>query len=374
MNKKVYHFLRESHDKGGTSKVVYKLSNLLNKYIPNVIVAFESDNKDLEFIPIKKNFLNDIKNLLLKQLLIVPYFNLKTYKLSKNLTKNKNSIVISHGFESLNGDIIHLHSISYVAFRQKLKNRDYKALFYPLHYYNILREFFIMKKFKQVITISNQDKEDVIKYFKIPKEKVNVVHNGVDIEQFKVLENKKELRRELGVKDTFTIIFVGHYYKNKGLMFLIKSLQYLKDKNINCLIIGQDNPTIYKEKAKELGVLDKIQFLGFRTDVNRLMSVSDIFVLPTYNEPFGLVGVEALASGIPILMTKTQGPKDYLKDGKNGFFIKRDEKDIAQKIEKLYSDRELLKKMSIQAREDSLEFSWDNVAKKYLKVIEKIKK
>jgi len=374
MNKKVYHFVREAHDKGGTSKVVYKLSNLLNKYIPNVIVAFESENKNLEFIPIKKTFLNNINNLLLKQFLIVPYFNIKTYKLSNKLTKDKNNIVISHGFESLNGDIIHLHSISYVAFKQKLKNRDYKAIFYPLYYYNIWREFFIMKRFKQVITISNQDKEDVIKYFNIPENRVNVIHNGVDIEQFQVVENKKDLRKELGIEDTFTIIFVGHYYKNKGLMFLIDSLEYLKDKKINCLIIGQDNPTIYKEKAEKLGVLDKIQFLGLRTDVNKLMSASDVFVLPTYNEPFGLVGVEALASGVPILMTKTQGPKDYLEDGINGFFIKRDAKDIAQKIEKLYLDKVLLQEMALKARESSLKFSWENVAKKYLEVINKIEK
>lgn len=376
----IIHFVRESNDTFGTQKVAYKLSERFEKSkYKNNIVAFNIINKKSNFICIKNIFRKfHIKNLYIKQLIEIPYFNFMTIVKSFMMTKNKNNIVISHSFDSYFGDVVHMHSLVIHTFIKKIKNKDYKALFYPLYYYLILREFISIHLFKKVIAISSEDKKNILKYYFLKSSQVEVIHNGVDIKQFNVQLSYEEQNKILTSsninENDFKIIFVGHYFKNKGLYQLIEAINILKHYNIQLLVVGQDNIDNFLKLAKKYGIDDKIKFLGMRSDVNKLMAMSDIFVLPTYNEPFGLVGVEALASGLPILMTKTQGPKDYLKDGINGFFIKRNGDDIAKKISLFYNDKKLLKDMSLQARKDALEFSWDQISKKYISLIEEVYK
>ncbi|MBI9099491.1 MAG: glycosyltransferase, partial [Spirochaetaceae bacterium] len=99
---------------------------------------------------------------------------------------------------------------------------------------------------------------------------------------------------------------------------------------------------------------------------------ADLFVIPANYEPFGLVGIEAMSSGTAILATALGGFLDYLKDGKNGLFIKRDALDIAQKIKYLMDNREELEKMSHMARETALDYSWEKIGKQYLELIEEV--
>lgn len=102
------------------------------------------------------------------------------------------------------------------------------------------------------------------------------------------------------------------------------------------------------------------------------MRSSDTFVFPTAYEAFLLATLEAVASGLPILATKINWTEELIKEGYNGFFIKRDPKDIAEKINILIEDKQLRKIVSRNARKTAENYSWDKIAKKTLEVYQNI--
>jgi glycosyltransferase involved in cell wall biosynthesis len=104
------------------------------------------------------------------------------------------------------------------------------------------------------------------------------------------------------------------------------------------------------------------------------MCAADAFILPTFYEQWPLVGLEALASGTPILMTSIGGIKEYLVDGENGFFIKRDSQDIADKVRKLIDNPKKIELMKINARETALGYSWQSVTQQYINLIKTVVK
>jgi glycosyltransferase involved in cell wall biosynthesis len=103
--------------------------------------------------------------------------------------------------------------------------------------------------------------------------------------------------------------------------------------------------------------------------VERIMNASDVFVLPSKFEAWPLVGLEAMACGIPAIMKPTGGISDYLHDGENGFFITEDPADIAAQIKKTSQDSAAYRLMSLQARRTALRFSWEVVASKYVQLL-----
>ena len=233
-----------------------------------------------------------------------------------------------------------------------------------------------MKKIsKIIISVSNGVKREILRYYDVPEEKIGVIPNGVDLEKFKPnREKRKKIREKLKIdKNETVLMFSGHKFERKGLRFIIEALPMIKD-NVRLLVIGKDSPELYKKLAQELKVLDKVIFAGFVPDITEYYAASDIFVFPTAYEAFSLATLEAVASGLPILATKVNGTEELIMEGYNGFFIRRDPKDIAEKLNILIEDDNLRKQMSRNARKTAEKYSWDEVAKRTLEVYEELKK
>ena len=198
--------------------------------------------------------------------------------------------------------------------------------------------------------------------------KIVVIPNGVDLDEFKPDKVKRRKIREMyGIADDEVVLmFSGYEFRRKGLEYIIKALPQVKE-NVKLLVVGKDNPEPYKKLASKLGVLDKIIFAGFVPDISEFYAASDIFVFPTAYEAFSLATLEAVASGLPILATKVNGTEELIKEGYNGFFVKRHPENIAEKINILLDD-ELRRRMSKNARKTAEEYSWSEVAKKTMEV------
>ena len=106
-------------------------------------------------------------------------------------------------------------------------------------------------------------------------------------------------------------------------------------------------------------------------DVKRFYAAADIFVFPSYFEGFSLVTLEAQASGVPIVATRINGTEELIQDGYNGFFVRHDPEDIAQKIDILANDEELMKKMAGNAKKSAMRFKREETAKRTLEAFEK---
>ena len=200
------------------------------------------------------------------------------------------------------------------------------------------RTLFSSEKLKKIICVSELVKNDIESNYTINVPKLATVYNGIDINNFKrSFKAREDHRKSLNLGNMFTLIFVGSGFERKGLYQSILALKELP--NVALLIIGKDNNTNYYEKfAKELSVLSRCRFLGPQSSVVDYYSASDAFILPSSYEPFGLVYLEALANGMPVLVSDMAGASETIKDGKHGYVVKHDDvSDIVKKIRLLMS-------------------------------------
>jgi len=236
-------------------------------------------------------------------------------------------------------------------------------------------KYVLEKGSKKIISVSEGVKREILENYQVPEEKIEVIPNGVDLEEFKPdVEKREKIRMKYGVDENDVVLmFSGYEFKRKGLRYIIEALPGVKE-NVRLMVVGRDNPRRYQELASKLGVHDRIVFTGFVPEIADYYTASDIFVFPTAYEAFSLATLEAVASGLPILATKVNGTEELIEDGYNGFFIKKDPKDIAEKVNLLVEDENLRKQMGKNARKTAEKYSWDEIAKRTLKVYEGVAK
>lgn len=205
-------------------------------------------------------------------------------------------------------------------------------------------------------------------------QEIDIIYNGINIDIFKPEENPKPHKN-------FTILCASRLSRRKGFNYVIDAFAkiYKKYPHLMLTIAGGEGNAEEELKAqvKKLGLENKICFTGFvtpNTEFVKYHRASDVFVLPSANEGMSNNMLEAMASGMPIIMTLTGGADELINDGVNGFIVNfKDSDDIAEKLEKLINNPELTKSMGIESRKIAEKMSWKNVAEKYFEEYKKIK-
>lgn len=198
-----------------------------------------------------------------------------------------------------------------------------------------------------------------------PNTKTVYIPNGVDISTFKHVDVEAESALTIHP----SIFFVGRLIKFKGVDILINSLYYVKkDFPQVHLYVAGDGPQLPQLKGlvSHLNLETNITFLGYLSEIDKQMFLheSDIFVIPSRYETFGIVVLEALKAGTPIVASKVGGIPDILGDGDYGIlFNPEDVQDLARCITSLLSDSELQKELSEKGLNRVLDYSWDDIAK-----------
>jgi glycosyltransferase involved in cell wall biosynthesis len=196
--------------------------------------------------------------------------------------------------------------------------------------------------------------------------KVVVMPNGVDTGIFSPRDKNEALLEKHGLRDKIIVLFVGNLQPFKGLQILIDAMAMIKDKRIVLLIVGGGYcEAEYKQQVKEKDVQEKVIFAGPQSPENDLphyYNLCDFLVLPsTYSESFGLVVLEAMASGKPAVVSSLPGPSQLVDDGKDGLIVRTgDSEDLKNKIEFLAGNPATRNDMGIAAREKILKYySWE---------------
>lgn len=178
-----------------------------------------------------------------------------------------------------------------------------------------------------VIAVSNETAEHLVRVEGAPPEKVTAIHNGLDFERVKVSgpNARQRLRNELGLGDDFTFLIAGRLHPEKGYEHLFEAVRLLKgraNRRFSLLVAGR-GPLLehYQQLAASLDIGDRVRFLGFRNDLPDLMVASDLFVLPSVAESFGLVLAEALYLGKPVLASRVGGIPEIVDDGIDGCLV-----------------------------------------------------
>ncbi len=234
--------------------------------------------------------------------------------------------------------------------------------------------------YKKIISVSEKVKRQIIQHYNVPEEDIVVIHNGVDLKKFnldKLAENRAKKRKQYNLTDDeILLVFAATSFELKGLEFLIRAIAYLKDRNIKLMVIGGGNYKHYQNLAKSLKVDDKIIFTGIAEKIDEYYNAGDIFVYPTFYDPFANTCLEAIACGLPIITSRINGATEILKDGENGIFIENpsDDKEIASKIKLLLDDDDLRKRIIKNGLELIKKYTIENNTKKTIEVYKQVRK
>jgi len=217
-----------------------------------------------------------------------------------------------------------------------------------------------------IIAVSTVYKNKIIDLFDIKASKINVISCGIDLNIFKNITNKQQIRKELGLESSgIYLLFVGNLIERKGPDIFLKALHRISNDKIKGIIIGEG---ILKNNLAELDAKQKMNIL-FKNNMPhdeliKWFQASDIFIFPSRTEPFGLVGVEALAAGIPVIASMVGGKTDYIIDNYNGLFFENENAmDLSAKILKLLGDINLITKMQDNASTSVQKYDLVNQAK-----------
>jgi UDP-glucose:(heptosyl)LPS alpha-1,3-glucosyltransferase len=227
------------------------------------------------------------------------------------------------------------------------------------------------KPLQAVIAISDMVKQDMMRWYRIPKERITVVYNGVDIEHFhpRNRQYREGIRGRHGIGDELVILFVSNNFRMKGLGFLIKALAKIKKGShppFRLLILGRDHQDSYLRLAKGMGIFGDVIFAGSTDEPEKYYGASDLLVHPTFYDACSLTVLEALASGLPVITTHSNGASGIITQGQEGFVISdpRDDQALVEKI-LFFLNRERVGRASIAARylaeSYSLERNWSEM-------------
>jgi UDP-glucose:(heptosyl)LPS alpha-1,3-glucosyltransferase len=288
--------------------------------------------------------------------------------------RDPHTVVICH-VDALYGDLFVVRSL-HRGFVARHPARIRILFRNPLHAFLLVRDAirFRWNVHPHIVTLSEGNKDELVRFYGVRREKITVIPNGVDLERFQPSRClRRDARRQLSIPpDGFVIVFVGQEFERKGLSVLFDALRLLSGRgwNMTLIVVGGDRqPNLINGYAELQGA---VRFVGYREDVERYYAAADIFAMPAWYDISPLAGLEALASGLPILMTDLGGVREYLRDGENGWFITRDPWDVAGKIERLAKDPLLRQNMSVAARASVSNRGWRAVAQQFLDLLDQV--
>jgi glycosyltransferase involved in cell wall biosynthesis len=236
----------------------------------------------------------------------------------------------------------------------------------------------MLERATKIIAVSHFTKRELLNYYKVPEEKIRVIHNGVDTKKFQPAKDKRKIKEELGFNpNDLAIVSVGRLYARKGLFTLIESMPAVvkRFKNARFIISGKgqsDEMRKLLNYADKLGVKDSIIFTGYYPDkkLPKLYQAADVFAFSTFYEHHPFAVLEALSTGLPVVTTNVGGIPETIESGKNGFLVEPfNPKQFADRILYLLEHPAEAAEMGSLARKTILErFDWRIVVKDALKV------
>ncbi|WP_038068375.1 glycosyltransferase family 4 protein [Thermoanaerobacterium aotearoense] len=230
-------------------------------------------------------------------------------------------------------------------------------------------DYFFYRKYRKIICVSDNVKNELIKWLPSLNERSVVIYNGI-------LEKRGEISF-IEKNFEYDILFVGSLRSNvKGADILLMALRHIMNKFDKAVIVGDGklkNDLI--NLRNKLGLKNKVEFLGFREDIETILEKSKVFVLPSRWEGFGLVIVEAMSKGKPIIASNVGGIPEIIKNGKTGILVEPgNELELANAIEKLLNNKKYAAYLGENAYNDAINrFSIETYVKNLRKLYMSLK-
>jgi glycosyltransferase involved in cell wall biosynthesis len=226
----------------------------------------------------------------------------------------------------------------------------------------------------QLILIAQKTARDLNRFYG-PHDVLPVVYMGIDHTTFNPqlrMAGREQARKELGVRDEqFVLLLVGNDWRKKGLYTLLGALPLLVDHEVLLLVVGDDEKLPYQEQIHRSGLSGRVRFLPSRQDVAFYYAAADAYVGPSLEDTFAQPPAEAMACGLGVITSVTNGTAEIITDGVDGLIVQdpNDVKELAAQIRRLFEDPNLCRQLGENAARTSLRYTWDQNGKQMKEIL-----
>lgn len=229
-----------------------------------------------------------------------------------------------------------------------------------------------------MIVPSRSVRDQFRRHHATPVQRVVVIPNGVDTEKYhprNIGQLRGDVRRRHGIPErNLLVLMMGAEWVRKGVPQAIRAVASLDDVPVTLLVVGPDAPDRYLALATRHGAADRVVFAGPTKSPEMYHAAADVFLLASLYEPFGLVVIEAMATGLPVVVSASAGVAELIQDGVNGLLIDDpdDAAEIAAALETLVRDGAARERLGYEARRTACENDWRRVADSNLEVYQAV--
>lgn len=259
--------------------------------------------------------------------------------------------------------------------RSPLSIKRWKQTLNPIHHRLLQMEKIHLaeRRYRKVIALSDEVQRDLYRYYGVPAEDVTVIPNGFSPKEFNLgrrEELRKEMRATLGYKEADKVVmFAANELDRKGFGPLLRALAEMKDANVKLLVVGRVKAGAYAAEIAARRWGDRVYFAGATSEIMRFYAAADLFALPTQYEAWGMVIVEAMACGLPVLTSRLAGAAVAVAPGVGGLLLDdpQDVPEISRKLRQILAGAAAPAEriaQSVQA------YSWENVLLAYERVLQ----
>ncbi len=228
---------------------------------------------------------------------------------------------------------------------------------------------FTLRRATRVIALTRREAA-FLETLGVHKDRIAVIPNGIDVGEFAGIDTDRPS------SGTATALYVGRIYpRQKGLETLLRALALLHPDELRLRIVGEDwdGADTLRALGRKLGLLHRVEFVGRvpRDALIREYARADLLVLPSLFEPFGIVLLEAMAAGLPVVASRVGGIPDVVEDDETGLLVDpSDPEALAGALRALASNPARRRTMGLRGRERAAAYSWDSLIPKVMRVYE----
>jgi glycosyltransferase involved in cell wall biosynthesis len=306
-----------------------------------------------------------------------PKFNYQfAPKLISLLLKENPDIIHAHGYQVFTTDAALMASITKktpLVLTLHGFPRSFDSLAHRAHF-NLIGKG-VLERAEKIISVSHRVALE-FRAIGVPQEKIAIIPNGIDLEEYKQLPMGDSFRKRLDIKDTEKIVLtIGRLEKIKGFQYLIRALPSIIEEvgSTKLVIAGPDfnYGAQLKRLTEEANVQDNVIFYGPINGKEKFeaFSAANIVAVPSIYEGFGMLLLEAMAAGKPLVATNTGAAPEIIQNGKNGILVNpSDVEDLAGRITELLSDDQLMNLIGQESRKTVEAFNWEKVSEQIHKL------
>jgi glycosyltransferase involved in cell wall biosynthesis len=295
-------------------------------------------------------------------------------------------LLYSPGINCLDADLVSVH-IVFGEFYERVRGdlglrhnpvRTWPRLVHRRVYYRLImaleRAVYRRDGFP-LVAVSRKTSEDLVRLHARNGE-VQVVYHGLDLARFNpelCYRLRPKARQALDLREeAFALLLVGNDWKKKGLPALLDALGILQNPNLSLLVVGRDDRALVADAIAKHAIARQVLFLPMRPDVEFYYAAADAYVGPSLEDAFALPPAEAMACGLPVIVSRAAGVSEIVTDGVDGLVLEnpRDAGKLAALIQRLLESAELRHRLGEHAATTARTYTWDRNAEQLHRVIQ----